>query len=55
MRPRTKRYGAARGDELPRPLARRDGRRAWLREAKRRLDAERKLDRNRFPRTVKKA
>ena len=35
------RYGAARGDELPRPLARREGRRAWLREAKRRLDAGR--------------
>jgi transposase len=35
------RYGAARGDELPGPLATRGGRRAWLREAKRRLDAER--------------
>ena len=35
------RYGAARGDELPGQLASRGGRRAWLRDAKRRLDAER--------------
>ena len=35
------RYGPARGDELPGQLASRGGRRAWLREAKRRLDAER--------------
>jgi Transposase domain (DUF772) len=35
------RYGAARGDELPGQLASREGRRAWLRDAKRRLDAER--------------
>jgi transposase len=35
------RYGAARGDELPGQLAGRGGRRAWLRDAKRRLDAER--------------
>jgi transposase len=41
MRPEDERYGAARGDELPRPLARREGRRAWLREAKRGLDAGR--------------
>jgi transposase len=36
-----KRYGAARGDELPEQLASRGRRRAWLRDAKRRLDAER--------------
>jgi transposase len=35
------RYGAARGDELPEHLASRGGRRAWLRQAKRRLEAER--------------
>jgi len=35
------RYGAARGDELPGQLASRGGRRAWLRDAKRRLEAER--------------
>jgi transposase len=35
------RYGEARGDELPEQLSTRGGRRAWLREAKRRLDAER--------------
>ena len=33
------RYGAARGDELPEQLASRGGRRAWLRDAKRHLDA----------------
>ncbi|MEX0993592.1 MAG: transposase [Solirubrobacterales bacterium] len=32
---------AARGDELPERLRSREGRRAWLREAKQRLDAER--------------
>src|SRR5439155_12235411 len=35
------RYGEARGDELPEHVASREGRRAWLKEAKRRLDAER--------------
>jgi transposase len=34
-------HGPARGDELPPHLARREGRKAWLREAKQRLDAER--------------
>lgn len=34
-------HGEARGDELPEHLARREGRRAWLREAKQRLDKER--------------
>ncbi len=35
------RHGEARGDELPERLTTRDGRRAWLREAKERLDRER--------------
>src|SRR5215211_3559600 len=35
------RYGEARGDELPEHLATREGRRAWLREAKERLERER--------------
>ncbi len=35
------RYGEARGDELPEHLAARGGRRAWLREAKERLERER--------------
>jgi transposase len=34
-------HGEARGDELPEHLRGRGGRRAWLREAKKRLDAER--------------
>jgi transposase len=34
-------YGEARGDELPEHLASREGRRAWLREAKERLERER--------------
>jgi transposase len=34
-------HGDARGDELPEHLTTRDGRRAWLREAKERLEAER--------------
>jgi transposase len=35
------RFGEARGDELPEHLSTRGGRRAWLREAKQRLEAER--------------
>jgi transposase len=35
------RYGAARGDELPGELASRGGRRAWLKDAKRRLEEQR--------------
>src|SRR3954453_10566841 len=35
------RYGDARGDELPAELATGEGRRGWLREAKKRLEAER--------------
>jgi hypothetical protein len=34
-------YGDARGDELPEHVASRDGRRAWLREAKERLERQR--------------
>ena len=34
-------HGPARGDELPEQLASREGRRAWLREAKERLERER--------------
>jgi hypothetical protein len=34
-------YGDARGDELPEELATGEGRRAWLREAKRRLERQR--------------
>ena len=34
-------HGAARGDELPEHLTNREGRRAWLREAKERLERER--------------
>jgi transposase len=34
-------HGEARGDELPEHLASREGRRAWLREAKERLERER--------------
>jgi transposase len=34
-------HGPARGDELPEHLAKREGRRAWLREAKERLERER--------------
>jgi transposase len=35
------RFGDARGDELPEQLTTRQGRRAWLKEAKKQLDAER--------------
>jgi hypothetical protein len=34
-------YGDARGDELPEQLRTGEGRRAWLREAKRQLEAQR--------------
>jgi hypothetical protein len=34
-------FGGARGDELPAELSTEQGRRGWLREAKRRLDAKR--------------
>jgi transposase len=37
-------YGEKRGDELPPTLARREGRRAWLREARQRLENQRAAD-----------
>ena len=44
------RFGAARGDELPEHLSTRGGRRAWLRKAEQRLDAERAADPEPVPR-----
>jgi len=43
-------FGDRRGDELPPELATAQGRRGWLREAKRRLDAERAADAKPIPR-----
>ena len=43
-------HGEARGDELPEHLASRGGRRAWLRAAKERLEAERKAQEEPVPR-----
>lgn len=43
-------HGEARGDELPEHLANRGGRRAWLRAAKERLDAERETQQEPVPR-----
>ena len=47
-------HGSARGDELPEHLARREGRRAWLRGAKQRLDAERAAREESTPRAREK-
>ena len=44
------RFGTARGDELPEHLARRRGRQGWLRQAKRRLDAQRAERKRPIPR-----
>jgi transposase len=44
------RFGAARGDELPRELQTAQGRRGWLREAKRRLDEKRAEEARPIPR-----
>jgi transposase len=44
------RYGDARGDELSSELATGEGRRAWLREAKKRLEAERAANPQPVPR-----
>jgi len=44
------RYGTARGDELPEHLAKRQGRKGWLREAKRRLDEKRVEEKQPIPR-----
>jgi hypothetical protein len=43
-------YGSKRGDELPEHLGRRGGRRDWLKEAKKRLDAERAQAKEPIPR-----
>jgi len=45
------RYGEARGDELPPTLARREGRRAWLREARQRLENRRAANPKPVPRS----
>src|ERR687897_3110689 len=47
-------HGEARGDELPERLTTRDGRRAWLREAKKRLEAERAAKEEPVPRDRQK-
>ena len=44
------RYGTARGDELPPHLATRQGRKGWLRQAKRRLDEKRAEEKQPIPR-----
>jgi transposase len=44
------RYGDARGDELPEELRTRHGRRRWLREAKKELEAERTANQEPIPR-----
>jgi transposase len=44
------RYGDARGDELPEQLRTRHGRRRWLREAKKQLEAERAAEEEPVPR-----
>ena len=43
-------HGEGRGDELPEQLASREGRRAWLREAKERLESERAAKEEPVPR-----
>jgi len=45
------RYGEARGDELPTELSTEQGRRGWLREAKRRLDEKRAAEAEPIPRS----
>jgi transposase len=44
-------YGEARGDELPEQLRTGEGRRAWLREAKRQLEARRQKEARPVPRS----
>jgi transposase len=44
-------YGEARGDELPEQLRTGEGRRAWLREAKRQLEAQRQKEARPVPRS----
>src|SRR5919107_3258281 len=45
------RFGGRRGDELPAELATAQGRRGWLREAKRRLDEQRAAEARPIPRS----
>jgi transposase len=45
------RYGAARGDELPPHLSTEQGRRGWLRDARRRLDERRAAEARPIPRS----
>jgi transposase len=45
------RHGEARGDELPTTLASREGRRAWLREARQKLEAQRAANPRPVPRS----
>src|SRR5947209_11765743 len=45
------RYGEKRGDELPPELSTEQGRRGWLREAKRRLDEKRASEAKPIPRS----
>ena len=47
-------HGDDRGDELPEPLTTKHGRKGWLREAKRRLDAERAASKEPVPRDREK-
>jgi transposase len=44
-------FGERRGDELPENLTTRDGRRAWLREAKRQLDEQRAAEAKPIPKS----
>ncbi|MFL5855998.1 MAG: hypothetical protein ACJ77L_04530 [Solirubrobacteraceae bacterium] len=46
------RYGEKRGDQLPPELATSQGRRGWLREAKRRLDDKRAEEARPIPRSL---
>ena len=48
-------YGDARGDELPEQLRTGEGRRAWLREAKRQLEEQRAQEAGRFRATAASA
>jgi transposase len=47
-------YGSERGDELPEHVSTHNGRRQWLKEAKKRLDAERAAAEEKVPRSREK-
>jgi transposase len=47
-------YGSKRGDELPEHVSTHNGRRQWLKEAKKRLDAERAATEEKVPRSREK-